>query len=129
MIHPPLTEKQKKETSLANFRIKRLQAALASDARVETILIALLTPCNGLESGTTDQLIDLLTDSEGDSLTFQSKNVDFNDQPNECVTVNADWTNWQDQRFAADTRQQCLEMALQALRARLSPSPTGGRNE
>ena len=64
---------------------------------------------------TTDELIDALTDGEGDTVTFCCKNPDFNGLPNECVTVNASWTDWQDRDFRADTRQACLEMALAAL--------------
>lgn len=65
---------------------------------------------------TTDELIDALTDGEGDTVTFGCKNPDFNGLPNECVTVNASWTGWQDRDFRADTRQACLEAALAASR-------------
>lgn len=65
---------------------------------------------------TTDELIDALTDGEGDTVTFCCSNPDFNGLPDECVIVNASWTNWRDRDFRADTRQACLEMALAALR-------------
>lgn len=66
---------------------------------------------------TTDEYIDALTDGEGDTVTFGCKNPDFNGLPNECVTVNASWTDWQDRDFRADTRQECLALALAALQS------------
>lgn len=63
-----------------------------------------------------DEAIDLLTHGEGDMVTFCCKNPDFNGLPNECVIVNADWTGWQDRAFRADTRAECLVLAVKALR-------------
>jgi hypothetical protein len=65
---------------------------------------------------TTDEFIDLLTDGEGDTLTFCCKNPDFNGLPAECVSVNASWTGWLDQDFRADTRKECLQQAVEAMR-------------
>jgi hypothetical protein len=72
---------------------------------------------------TTDELIDLLTDGEGDTVTFCCRNPDFNGLPNECVTVNASWTNWQDHDFRADTREACLRAAVEAMGAAGAPHP------
>lgn len=65
----------------------------------------------------TDGLIDILTDGEGDSVTFVCKNPDFNGLPNECVIINASWTDWKDRSFRADTREECLQMAIEAMNA------------
>lgn len=66
---------------------------------------------------TTDQAIDILTDGEGNALTFCCTNPDFNGLPNEAITVTADWTDWQERYFRADTRAECLALAIDALRA------------
>lgn len=65
---------------------------------------------------TTDEAIDLLTDGEGDTVTFCCRNPDFNGLPNDCVTVNASWTDWQDRDFRADTRADSLRMAVDAMK-------------
>lgn len=62
-------------------------------------------------------LIDALTQGEGDAVAFCSQNPDFNGLPNECVIVNASWTDWNDRHFRADTRVQCLRDAAEAMRA------------
>jgi len=70
---------------------------------------------------TTDDLIDILTDGEGDSVTFVCKNPDFNGLPNECVIINASWTDWKDRSFRADTRRECLLLAVGAMHADALP--------
>ena len=69
-----------------------------------------------MDKVTLEQAIDIMTDGEGDTVTFCCKNPDFNGLPNECVIVNASWTDWQDRAFRADTREECLAMAIRALR-------------
>jgi hypothetical protein len=64
----------------------------------------------------TDDLISFLTDGEGDTVTFCCSNPDFNGLPNECVSVNAMWTNWIDRDFRADTRRDCLLAAVHAMK-------------
>jgi len=71
----------------------------------------------------TDELIDLLTDGEGDTVMFCCKNPDFNGMPNECVVVNASWTEWQDRSFRANTRRECLTLAVDAMREGASVQP------
>lgn len=61
--------------------------------------------------------LDLLTAEEGATVTFCADNPDFNGLPNCCVFVNASWTDWEDVAFRADTRQECLDHALAAMRA------------
>lgn len=65
-----------------------------------------------MESLDTDGLISLLADGEGDTVVFCCSNPDFNGLPNECVSVNASWTNWTDRDFRADTRRECLIAAV-----------------
>lgn len=74
----------------------------------------------------TDELIDLLTDGEGDAVTFCSRNADFNGLPNDCITINASWTDWQDRDFRADTRADCLRMAFDAMKASALTGKEGG---
>lgn len=64
-----------------------------------------------------EEFIDILTDGEGDTVTFCSRNADFNGLPNDCVIVNASWTDWEDRVFRADTRADCLRVALETMRA------------
>lgn len=73
-----------------------------------------------------DQIITLLTDGEGDTVTFCAPNADFNGLPNECITVNAFWTDWQDRDFRADTRAACLRMAVDAVKAIALTRKNGG---
>lgn len=73
---------------------------------------------------TTDEAIDLLTDGEGDTVAFCCKNPDFNGLPNECVVINASWTGWQDRAFRADTRAECLRLAIEAMRVAADLPPT-----
>lgn len=76
--------------------------------------------------------INLLTDGEGDAVTFCSPNQDFNGLPNECVVVSASWTGWTDREFRADTREECLRLAVAAMRAEarisaaIEPAPAEG---
>lgn len=58
--------------------------------------------------------IDELTAEEAETVTLCSRNADFNGLPNDCVTVNASWTDWKDRDFRAETRQQCLDLAVEA---------------
>lgn len=55
-------------------------------------------------------VIELLREDEGASVTIYSDNPEFNGQPNSKIAVNADWTDWKDREFTGDT-------ALIALRA------------
>lgn len=63
------------------------------------------------------KMIDRLTQDEGSTVTFVGHNPDFNGLPNDCVMVNADWTGWTDREFRADTREECLQMAIEAMNA------------
>lgn len=84
-------------------------------------------PLVSSEAKSTDQMIDELTDGEGDTLTFCCKNPDFNGLPNECVIVMADWTDWKEREFRADTRAECLQAALAARQAALRAETEAGR--
>ncbi|MBZ9939190.1 hypothetical protein LB518_23030 [Mesorhizobium sp. BR1-1-16] len=93
-------------------------------ARAETAEAALAKA--KFDTARTDVAIDMLTDGEGDSVSFHSKNADFNGLPNECITISASWTDWQDRDFRADTRAECLDLAIAAMRATaLIPAPSG----
>jgi hypothetical protein len=56
-------------------------------------------------------LIEKLTEDEGTTITLSGGNLDFNGLPNHVVTVNAEWTQWHDRDYRADTRLLCLVMA------------------
>jgi len=59
-------------------------------------------------------LIRALTDNEGSSVEIASQNVDFNDMPNECVSVTDAWTDWRPKSFRADKLVDCLTVAYDA---------------
>lgn len=63
-----------------------------------------------------EQLINVLTDGEGDTVTFCCQNPDFNGLPNEAIIVNASWTNWEDKYFRANTKWECLNLAIQDMK-------------
>ena len=59
-------------------------------------------------------LVDQITAEEGASVTFTGPNPDFNDLPNEVVSVCNHATGWVPEYFRADTLADCLRAALAA---------------
>lgn len=55
-------------------------------------------------------LVQLLTAEEASAVTILSANPDFG-APSYAIEVNAEWTNWIDQRFEGDTIIECLNKA------------------
>lgn len=64
-----------------------------------------------------EKLLNSLTDGEGDTVTFCSPNPDFNNLPNEAIIVNSSWTNWEDKYFRANTKLECLELAIEDMKS------------
>jgi hypothetical protein len=58
-----------------------------------------------------------LTEGEGNTVTVLCPNPDFNGQPNYAIECCGDWTDWQDRRFAHDSRIECFRMAWAAHKA------------
>lgn len=59
--------------------------------------------------------IEVLTDGEGDTVQVLCPNQDFNGQPNYAIECNGFWTDWQDRRFAHDSRVECFRLAVRAI--------------
>lgn len=58
-------------------------------------------------------MLNALRNPEGVSVQFICPNPDFNGGPNEVVIVCAEWTNWEEKRYGANTLFQALENALE----------------
>ncbi len=58
--------------------------------------------------------IDVLTAEEGDSVTINCANMDFNGQPNHAIDCNGHWTGYADRRFADDLMVNCFRKAIAA---------------
>lgn len=59
-------------------------------------------------------LLNELREEEGTLVTICSQNPDFNGLPNECISVNAWWTEWEDREFRANSLLECMRLALVA---------------
>jgi hypothetical protein len=73
-------------------------------------------PDNGFHKRLFDAipLIEQICSEEGATVTLTGSNPDFNDLPNEAVTVCNSATGWIDQTFRADTIADCLGLVLKA---------------
>ncbi len=61
-----------------------------------------------------ETIADIVDDCEGATVVMTGSNADFNGLPNECIAVCADWTDWRETDFRADTWSDCLQLALDA---------------
>lgn len=70
-----------------------------------------MTGRHSRESIKTVDCIEFLREEEGDSVTINSPNPDFDGGPDHVVECSGDWSDWDIRRFGGNSLLEALELA------------------